>query len=58
MDGGDEVKTSKPRDSVHPDAERSERVVATEAQDEDEVAGVVGAVRRFQPFRNPEVRSR
>lgn len=25
------------------------------AQDEDEVAGVVGAVRHFQPFQNPEV---
>ena len=26
-----------------------------DAQDEDEVAGVVGAVRRFQPFHSPEV---
>lgn len=26
-----------------------------DAQDEDEVAGVVGAVKRFQPFQNPEV---
>ena len=28
---------------------------AGDAQDEDEVAGVVGAVRHFQPFQNPEV---
>lgn len=26
------------------------------AQDADEVAGVVGAVKKFQPFRSPEVR--
>ena len=26
-----------------------------DAQDEDEVAGVVGAVRHFQPFQSPEV---
>ena len=28
---------------------------AQDAQDEDEVAGVVGAVRHFQPFQSPEV---
>ena len=28
---------------------------AGDAQDEDEVAGVVGAVKRFQPFQSPEV---
>lgn len=27
-----------------------------DARDEDEVAGVVGAIRHFQPFQNPEVR--
>jgi hypothetical protein len=30
-------------------------VGAGDAQDEDEVAGVVGAVKHFSPFQNPEV---
>ncbi|KAK5175027.1 uncharacterized protein LTR77_000163 [Saxophila tyrrhenica] len=38
------------------DARRGEAGAGAEdARDEDEVAGVVGAVKRFQPFQNPEI---
>lgn len=37
------------------DATVAEERPVVDAQDEDEVAGVVGAVKHFQPFKTPEV---
>ena len=49
-----DVDGEKPR--VGGKSSSTPRIGAVEtAQDEDEVAGVVGAVRKFQPFQSPEV---
>ena len=47
---GDGTRT--PRNPVSHESDRTDGI---DAQDEDEVAGVVGAVNRFQPFRTSAV---
>ena len=53
VDGGEEDEEEEEEDGGAAAPTQAGAVV--DGQDEDEVAGVVGAVRQYQPFQSPEV---